>query len=375
LWCHYPEEPASEHLDMAELFARSACVGAFQISGSLQRLRPATALVVGNHREPQAVEAIAAFACAAWTRRQLRKARFLQVPWPYPGMSDLDLELEALERALGCSVARRPMADFLRLAEEVTAEEIHSYRNWLEQFPRREVTDEQLQRACCASLALLKAAEEWQVEGLALDDLHADLHANLGARPCLTAPQFFARGQVFGMEGDIAQAIACYAFRLLTGQPVMFIEIFSTDTARNTLIVGHAGMHDLGVADMDTVTLTPDYEYECLPQCGAWMEFSVKSGPATLAQFVMEHPPRLLLVEGEVLPVRRKVEGFPSAEMRIPTPVHQFMEWAFAAYTTHHWVLIPGRHARALRALASIMGMTALECGSETPSNESRLLG
>jgi L-arabinose isomerase len=364
MWCYCPEGPSSEHMSILELFARSATVGTLQIAGAIQQLAPRIQLVMGNYRDEAALQPVLDLARAAWVKGKLRQARFAMVPAPYAGMSDLPTEMSRIEQAFGCSIESRPMSDFIALAESITPEEIKTHLKSLEKYPRREVTDEQLERGSRASLALAKAPGAWGVQGIAMDDLHVELHEKLGARPALPVQEFYEQNNSYGIEGDMVQAVACYALHLLTDQPAMFVEIFNADPVGDILVPGHAGMHDMRIADPKTIVLIPDYEYETSPVHGPWTEFSPAPGPATLGQFVLETNGnvRLLVAEGEILPVAKKVEGFPACALKPTLPARPFLQWAFASLSTHHWVLLPGHQGRLLETLAKLLGMTLYRC-------------
>jgi L-arabinose isomerase len=363
MWCYCPEGPSSEHMSILELFARSATVGTLQIAGAIQRLSPRIQLVMGNYRDEAALRPVLDLARAAWVKSKIQQARFALVPAPYAGMSDLPTDMGRIEKAFGCSIESRPMSDFIALAESITPQEIKAHLKSLEKYPRREVTDDQLERGSRASLALAKVPSAWGVQGIALDDLHVELHVKLGARPALPVQEFYEGNNAYGIEGDMVQAIACYALHLLTEQPAMFVEIFNADPIRDILVPGHAGMHDMRIADPKTIVLIPDYEYETSPVHGPWTEFSPAPGPATLGQFVLESDGniRLLIAEGEILPVAKKVEGFPACALKAPGSARHFLQWAFSALSTHHWVLLPGHHRRQLGVLAKLLGMESYQ--------------
>lgn len=361
LWCHYPQGASSQHMSMPELFARSATVGAFQIANAIQRIRPDVQLLIGNSQVELTRTTAQQIARAALVRRKLQEAHFALVPAPYPGMSDLVDDTKAVEEILGCTIQHRSIAEFCEIAQRVTDDKIEGYVGSLGSFSRREVNDDQILRGARATLGLSQATQEWRVDGIALDDLHTDLHTVLGTRPCLTPQGFFENGAVYGAEGDLLQTIACFAFGALIQQPTMFVEIFHADPYENHLVFGHAGIHDIRIADPATITLVPDYEYECSPSNGAWMEFTPLPGAATLAQMILTADGlRLLIAEGEILPIRHKVEGFPSGVMDLDATADSFVKWAFAARTTHHWVCMHGHQADCIERFGKIIGAEVL---------------
>ena len=68
--------------------------------------------------------------------------------------------------------------------------------------------------------------------------------------------------------------------RKLTGNPVMFTEIFNLDYDTNTIGTGHAGPSNyLPAQSDDKVTITPDYELMDAIQISAVSGWSLSANP------------------------------------------------------------------------------------------------
>ncbi len=362
-WCYVPEPGIPDRMDPHELFRRSGPAGVLQFAPGLAAIRPRWHFCLGSAREEGVLEIIAD---AAWAERAAARLRSLRVgllPARCEVMSDVYLDELALTSRLGPRVRHISVAAFWELASGIPEPEVRHYVAWLEgHFPQRELEPKALLAAARVSLALARLPAHFGINALAIQDLDEELHRRAGVRPCLTVPGMFDDGFSVGMEGDVLQAVACWALRQLTQRPAMFIEIFTCDLEHNALVVGHAGVHDLAMAAPGSVTLTPDYEYQHSGGLGgAWMEFHGLPGPVTLTQFILrEGDLTLLAVPGVSLPTSGKVVGFPSLHVQLSLPLAAFMERAIRLRAGHHWALAYGDHRPRLRALA-----IALDCRYE----------
>ena len=94
-----------------------------------------------------------------------------------------------------------------------------------------------------ASIAVERLAAEAGVDLLALNDIDPVLLEQVGLRPgFLPCPDGEAVTVV--PEGDIGAAVATYVLKLLSGQPVNFVEPFHIDRKRACFAAGHAGPND-----------------------------------------------------------------------------------------------------------------------------------
>ena len=127
------------------------------------------------------------------------------------------------------------------------------------------------------------------MDGIALSDLIPELHEVMGLRPCLYPEKLAKSDIVVGNEGDLGGTTAMLMMSKLTGNPVMFTEIFNLDYEKNTIGAGHAGPSNYLTAQGDEkVTITPDYELMDATSdiSGVWMEFIGKPGKVTVLNFI-----------------------------------------------------------------------------------------
>ena len=136
----------------------------------------------------------------------------------------------------------------------------------------------------------------------------------------------------------------------------MFTEIFTYDEQQNQILVGHAGMHDIRLAEnRSAVTITPDYEYPS-ERAGVWMAFSVKPGPVTLLTITSDQKGlHFVAAKGEALPAKGRLEGYPNALVRLDIPLKSFFAVTTSVGTTQHWALVPGDLRGGISKLACVL--------------------
>jgi L-arabinose isomerase len=165
------------------------------------------------------------------------------------------------------------------------------------------------------------------------------------------------------MEADVGAAVALIILRRLTGGTPMYTEVFTADNTENTLLMGHAGIHDAPhlVTELSNVLIEPDGEYVESEPDSAWMRFRVKSGRVTLLNLcdggdtfhftvatgcVLDGPPLLL--------------GSPHAVVHPDVALPTFFTRAVRAGVTQHWMLIHANVEDELRYLAEMLPVKAV---------------
>jgi L-arabinose isomerase len=359
LWCWTPGTALPERLTALDLIKWSGPVGAQQISGALRRSGREFAFVLGNHSEKRTLQEIQDFIAAASVVRGLRHARIGLVPYRYHVMTNTWVDEFDLTSKLGVDVIYISVNELLSSSEAVEPEEVKNYIDSLQGVRvLPEVSSEGLSEAARASLGLAKAVEDLRLDAVCIGDCNDELHAVLKCRPCLYVPSVFERGVVVGMEGALLDTLAELVLARLSGQPAMFTEIFTYDELQNQILVGHAGMHDIRLAESrSAVTLTPDYEYP-KEKAGVWMAFSVRPGPVTLLAITSTRKGfHFVVTKGEALRVHGKLQGYPHALVKLDIPVKSFFQATTRIGTTQHWALAPGDLRGSVSRLASILGL------------------
>jgi len=361
IWCWTPGTALPKTMSAVDLIKWSGPVGAQQTTGALRRAGREFAFVLGSHTSKQTLEKIEEYTRAAVVARSLKHSKIGLLPYRYVVMTNTWADEFELMSKLGIDVIHISVGELAASSAAVKDEEIEKYINELRGIRvMREVSSEGLSRAVRASLGLAKIAENLHLSAVSISDLNDELHAVLKCRPCLYLPSVFERGMVVSSEGDLLGTVAELVLARLSGKPVMFTEIFTYDEERNEILVGHAGMHDIRLAEnRASVTVTPDYEYP-KEEAGVWMYFTVKPGPITLLSIASVRKGfHFVVTRAEALPADGKLRGYPCALVKLQTPLGSFFEKTTTIGTTQHWALVPGDLRRSVTRLASILG---LEC-------------
>lgn len=361
VWSWTPGTTLPKTMRAVDLIKWSGPVGAQQTAGALRRAGREFAFVLGTHTSKQTIGVIEDFTTAAAVARSLKHSRIGLLPYRYVVMTNTWADEFELMSKLGVEVVNISVGELASSSAAVTAEEIRKYVDDLKEIRiLLEVSSEGLTQAVRVSLGFAKIVENLHLSAVSVSDLNDELHATLKCRPCLYLPSVFEHGTVVSSEGDLLGTVAELVLSRLSGKPVMFTEIFTYDEERNEVLVGHAGMHDIRLAEnRASVTVTPDYEYP-KETAGVWMYFTVKPGPVTLLAIAStKNGFHFVATRGEALPVNDKLRGYPCALVRLQTPLGSFFDQTTAIGTTQHWALVPGDLRQRVARLASILG---LEC-------------
>jgi L-arabinose isomerase len=223
------------------------------------------------------------------------------------------------------------------------------------------VTEAGLARGARVSLGLAALAHTYDLDAVAIEDVSEELHRVVGLRPCLYVPALFERA-VVSMEAEVGGAVALLMLKMLTHRAPMYTEIFTLDEEENCLLVGHAGIHDINLAEgKEAVLIEPDGEYVESEPDSAWMRFRVKGGPVTmLSVFCDVERFKMVITSGEALGGPAKLLGSPHAYVKLATPLADFFERTIRSGMTQHWALVHDDVVDELVALAEIMDLDRL---------------
>jgi L-arabinose isomerase len=359
VWCWTPGTSLPESLTALDLIKWSGPVGAQQISGALRRSGRRFTFVLGSHNEKETIREIQEFLAAAAVARSLRHARIGLLPYRYDVMTNTWVDEFDLRSKIGIDVIYISVGQLALSAASVKDEEVKNYVDGLQGIRvSPQVSSKGLSQAARTSLGVAKIVKDQRLDALSIGDCNDELHAVLKCRPCLYLPSVFEHGVVVGSESDLLGILAQLVLARLSGQPTLFTEIFTYDEQRNQILVGHAGMHDIRLAEnRSAVTITPDYEYP-KEEAGVWMAFSVKTGPVTLLSIASHQKGfHFLVAKGEALPAEGRLQGYPNALVKLDVPLKSFFATTTAVGTTQHWALVPGDLRGGISKLAYILGI------------------
>jgi L-arabinose isomerase len=347
-------------MSMRDLFRASGPVGAVQASAPLKRLGKKFAFAFGSYKNKDAIKSIVEFSRACKTARELKNATIGVLPYRCDQMTGTYVDEFRLKKEIGPELKYISVNDYSRICAGIPDESVEAFvRDLKVNFKVADgVTEAGLAKAARVSLGLAKLVEKYRLDALAIEDVSEELHRVIGLRPCLYVPALFERA-VVSMEAEVGGAVALLRLKKLARKAPMYAEMFTFDEDENCLLVGHAGIHDIDLAESrDTVLIEPDGEYVESERDSCWMRFRARSGHVTmLSLFCDVDRFKMVVSSGECLGGKEKLLGSPHAYVKIATPLAEFFEKAIKTGMTQHWALVHGDVVNELIALADVLGV------------------
>jgi L-arabinose isomerase len=360
LWCYSPFQSLPDPMSMRDLFRASGPVGALQASAPLKRLGKKFGFAFGSYKNQDAIKNIVAFSRACQTARELRNATIGVLPYRCDQMTGTYVDEFRLKKEIGPELKYISVNDYSRICAGIPEEMVEAYVTEVKACFRvaEGVTQAGLAKAARVSLGLAKLVEQYRLDAVALEDVSEELHRVMGLRPCLYVPALFARA-VVSMEAEVGGAVAFLMLRKLAKKPPMYAEIFTYDERDNCLLAGHAGIHDINLAEgRDAVLVEPDGEYVESEPDSCWMRFRAKGGHVTLLSvFCDVERFKMVITSGECLAGKEKLLGSPHAYIQLKTPLAEFFAKAVNTGMTQHWAVVHDDVVNEVVALADVLGL------------------
>jgi L-arabinose isomerase len=299
-------------------------------------------------------------------------------------MLDMHCDPTALSAAFGCHVVQTEIDDLVRLHRTVTAAEGEAKkRQILEMFdtpdPKSDpltqrLTEEDLDVAARAAVALDKFVDEYDLDGLAYyyEGEPASDRAQLAASLIVGNSLLTAAGFPMCGESDLKTCIAMLIMdRLDIGGS--FAEFHPVDFKEGFILVGHDGPHHINIAQGRPV-LRSLTRYHGKPGSGASVEFKIKEGPITIGSIGLTGQGRLkfVLAEGESVHGPIPPTGNTNTRGFFRPDARTFLARWIAEGPTHHFALGIGHRAEAIRRIAEILGLDCAVIPGAGASDDSR---
>jgi L-arabinose isomerase len=360
LWCYAPFSRLPDPLSMSAMFRASGAVGTLQASGPLKRLGRSFGYAFGSYANPSAIQQIVAYAQAARVARRLRRAVIGVLPYRCDQMTGTYVDEFRLKHEIGPELKYISTHDYGDICNQIAGEEVAAFVTGLRRtYPASpELTAAGLERGARVSLGLAELAKRYHLDAIAIEDIGEEMHRVIGLRPCLSVPALFERA-VVSMEAEVGGAVALMMQKMLSGQPPMYTEIFTFDESENCILAGHAGIHDIRLAESPAdVLLEPDGEYVETEPDSAWMRFRARGGQVTLLSVFCDVDRfKLVIARGEALGGKPMLLGSPHIYVHLQTPLAEFFEKSLRTGMTQHWAVVHADTVPGLLALADILGL------------------
>ncbi len=346
--------------------------------------RPPPVVIGTLHDDPAADAEIRRWCDIAMVLHDLKRARIGHFGHVLEAMLDMHSDPTALTAAFGCHVVQTEIDDLVRLHRTVTAAEYDAKkRQILEMFdtpdPKsdpltRRLTEEDLDVAARAAVALDKFVDEHDLDGLAYyyEGEPGSDRAQLAASLIVGNSLLTAAGFPMCGESDLKTCIAMLIMdRLDIGGS--FAEFHPVDFNEGFILVGHDGPHHINIAQGRPVVRSLT-RYHGKPGFGASVEFKIKEGPITMLSIGVTARGRVKFVvaEGESVGGPIPPTGNTNTRGFFRPDARTFLARWLAEGPTHHFALGIGHHAEAIRRIAEILGLDCAVIPVAGDSDDSR---
>ena len=330
-------------------------------------------VVLGTlHDDPIAEGEIRQWCQIAKVLHDLRRARIGHFGHPIEHMLDMQTDQTALTAAFGCHIVQTEVEELFQFEQTVTEEELSQKTVeilGLFQTPEpvsdpvtKRLTEQDLQLAARAAVALDKFVDENRLDGLAYyyagtegSPVRKLVGSLIVGNSLLTAAGFPICG-----ESDLKTCIAMLIMdRLEIGGS--FAEFHPIDFREGFVLVGHDGPHHINIAEGKPV-LRSLLKYHGKPGSGASVEFKIKEGPITMLSIGVTSGGRFKFVIAEGQSVHGPIPPTGNTNTRgfFQPDVRTFLKKWVAEGPTHHFALGVGHQAPAIKSVDDMLDIEAV---------------
>ena len=278
----------------------------------------------------------------------------------YTNMTDMPIDEHRLLRATGKLLVRPEVEEIEEASERVTSEQLEDmygqFRAMYDVDPT--VTNEHMKESARLAVAYDEVIHKHDINAFGYYWWgEKERVTALRAQSTLAVSRLASMGRPGVTEGDVKTAMAMKIMDLL-GAGGMFVEFFSMDFDENFLLMGHDGPSNINVAEGRPRLQHLDVHHGKSGH-GLGIDFSVPEGPVTLlnlTQFNAGDTFKLLVSVGEVISGDTLRIGNPNCRVRVPRPIHEFIDAWCQQGPSHHIALGLGDHADELEVVAEAMG-------------------
>jgi L-fucose isomerase-like protein len=309
--------------------------------------------------DPGAAAEISALAAAGGVRRRLRETSIAVIGARPAGFDTCRYDADALRALCGVTVDPIDIGDFFDRAREVPDDEtdtVHA-RVQADLGNLDEMEQEPLRKSLKVYSAMRRLADENGYSGLAVR-CWPEFFTEFGGAACGPMGMMGEEGVACGCEADVFGTISSLILNWLGGLPAFNTDLVDVDVADDTAVFWHCGQAPLSMADDQGPRRATVHSNRRMPLLA---EFALKPGRITIARLSQsKNEVRLIMGGGEM--IRRPLAFSGTAGVaRFDKPVSEVLDAIMAEGLEHHVALAYGEHRPALRQLASMMGIPAVE--------------
>jgi L-fucose/D-arabinose isomerase len=331
-------------------------VGMLAAAGSLSQLNIKHLRLFGDIDNKNVFSKILSFAKTSYSITELRGQVYGIIGGRSMGMYTAVPCLAKWQRDFGIDIEHIDQLEIVRLSEEIDDDKVEKALKWLKEnvgnisYDNKRLTEETLKIQIKHYYATKKIIEDHHLDFIGVK-CHDELSSNYVTQ-CLAAafindPYDFdgtKEPMVYACEADSDGALTMQVFKLITGKPVLFMDLRHYDIDRNLFVFCNCGSQSTYYAaasddykeNLKEVSLEP-VGY-ILNGCGANVQYLAKEGEMTLARFMREGDDYwLAIIKAEAVKVDREIMrettySWPHVYIKLKTTPEELFE----DYSSNH---------------------------------------
>lgn len=324
----------------------------------------------GRKEAIRAWKEISEWAKAATVKRTLQHSRFGFLGNNYSGMLDMYSDFTMAQAQMGIHVELLEMCDLDRSLKAVTAAEMRSKMDQIQEFFQisgdspsepiaRKPTQEQLEWSCKVAAAQERMVREYDLDGLAYyyHGSEANDYEKLQSGFIVGHSLLTAAGIPCAGEGDLKTALAMKICDIL-GVGGSFSEIVAVDYEEGSIIMGHDGPFHISISD-GKPALRGMGIYHGKRGSGVSVEANVKSGSVTTLGITQtgDGKMKLIISEAQAVSAQILMIGNTQTHIKFDCSPDEYMDRWFAEAPIHHCALSVGHNQSLFYKTAEILGL------------------
>jgi L-fucose isomerase-like protein len=211
-----------------------------------------------------------------------------------PLMISLPYNLPLLKSKLGPSTSKISIPVLERSLKSIKESDVTELVSEYKNKYSINVNDQILAKAVRFQLAVRKLVEKERLDGIALE-CWTNLFSKYGVNPCLG----HIDDLVIGCEGDVVSLSGSLILQRINGVNPYLADILSIDPANNTIEISHCSAPLSLASDSSKIKIGERTDPKSVGKT-AFLNFGLKSGPATLVRFFGKNLDKVHMTHGEL---------------------------------------------------------------------------
>lgn len=341
--------------------------------------------VAGDVKEPEVLKKFLTFARCAKVVTRLNGQKYGLIGGRSLGMYSATVSMQDWQRQFGVDVDHLDQSEILRLAQEVPEEQVEKAFDWLSrhvksiEYDGDRLTPEKLKTQIRHYEALKRI-----VEKEAYDFIGVKCHYEMSRHYCtecisaafMNDPYDWDGEKepvVYACEADSDAALTMQILKMLTGSPVIFMDVRHYDKEHDVMVFCNCGSQSTwyaGASDDPAENLSQVTLYPCLPIYaggGCHVNCMTKAGKATLARLNRtqgRYRMTLMTADFVELPEEKMAETtkeWPHVFAKLPFDHSIFLE----KFDANHCHAVYGDHVEELKMICRMMNVDVELLGEE----------